>query len=57
MAQKAGVMPHDLLLAINGTPVGGGAELIKILEALPKGVDIELLVQREGTKVRLFARF
>lgn len=57
VAQKAGVMPLDVLLEINGKPIDSGAGLIQTLEALPQGVDIEVLVQRAGMKVRLIARF
>ncbi len=57
VAQRAGMMEQDVLLEINGTPVAGGANIIGIVEALPKGVDIEVLVYRSGQRTRLIARF
>lgn len=57
LAQKAGVMNGDVLLEINGMPVPGGVEIIKLVESLPTGVDVDVLVQRSGQKVRLVARF
>jgi HEAT repeat protein len=57
VAQKAGVMVRDVLLEISGTPVPAGADITRMVEALPKGVDFEVLVWRFGQKIRLIARF
>lgn len=54
--QEAGVKEGDLLLEINGTPIPSGRELYKILETVPRGVDVDVVVYRFGETVKLKAR-
>jgi len=48
-AEKAGIQPGDVLLAINGKPVQSLETVKLVLQAKPKSV--ALLVQRDGDKI------
>lgn len=57
VAQKAGLRERDVLLQINGMSVPVGTEMPTMVESLPKGVDIEVVVSRSGETQRLYVRF
>ncbi len=57
VADKAGMREGDAVLEINGTPIASGQILIKTLDALPRGVDIDVVVSRAGETLSLKARF
>jgi len=46
-AEKAGLKPGDRILAVNGSPVVEGDELIKTLRNFREGQSVKLRVQRE----------
>lgn len=48
-AQRAGIEPGDVLLAINGKPVQSVEQVKNVLQGKPKSV--ALLVQRDGDKI------
>jgi serine protease Do len=48
-AEKAGIQPGDVLLAINGRPVQSVEQVKLVLQGKPKSV--ALLVQRDGDKI------
>ena len=53
-AERAGVMPGDLLLAIDGEPVSTVAQATSAANG--SGTSVALLVQRAGRKVFLPVR-
>jgi hypothetical protein len=56
-AEKAGVLEGDIVLEINGTPVPSPSDLPRIVESVPRGVDVDVVVYRFGGSVTLKARF
>ncbi len=48
-AERAGIQPGDVLLAINGRPVDSVDQVKQVLQSKPKNV--ALLVQRDGNKI------
>jgi len=48
-AERAGIQPGDVLLAINGKPVTSLEQVKGVLQGKPKSV--ALLVQRDGDKI------
>jgi S1-C subfamily serine protease len=57
VAVRAGIKEADVLLEINGKPITTGPQLIEVLDALPRDVDVDVLVSRNGQTLRLTARF
>lgn len=57
VGQRAGMRVGDAVLAINGSPVTSPVEAIKVLDTLPRGVDIDILIERAGETLNLKARF
>lgn len=47
-AERAGVQPGDVLLAIDGTPVNGPGTLRSLLDAGPVGRQVEIQLARDG---------
>jgi S1-C subfamily serine protease len=52
-AQRAGVRDGDILIALNGKPIGGIDALHRFLADLPAGVPMELVVLRGVERVSL----
>jgi len=55
-AEKAGLKPRDIVLAVNGKPVRGSADLRNRMGLVPIGEDVELRVQRGGKPLNLRLR-
>ncbi len=55
-AEKAGLKPRDIVLAINGKPVRGSADLRNRMGLIPVGEQVELRVQRGGRPLDLRLR-
>ncbi len=55
--QRAGMKLGDAVLEINGSPVSSPAEAIRVMDTLPRDVDIDILIERSGEKLSLKARF
>ena len=55
-ASKAGLMPGDRVLAVNGRPVESYLQLLRRLAILAPGSDCKLTVQRPGGNVELTVR-
>lgn len=55
-AAQAGIRPDDVVIALNGRPVRGAAELRARLGVMPAGETIELRVQRGGAVQAIKAR-
>ena len=47
-AERAGVRAGDRLLALNGTPVGSGADLRQMVDTLPNGSALAFRIERDG---------
>jgi serine protease Do len=47
-AEKAGLKPGDIIVAVNGKPVHDGTELVNIVTATPIGTALDLAVLRNG---------
>jgi S1-C subfamily serine protease len=56
-ADRAGMKEGDVLLEIGGRVITSGPQLIEVLDSLPKNVDIDVLISRNGQTMRLTARF
>lgn len=57
VGQKAGLLEGDVLLEINGTSIPSIFATGRIVESVPRGVDVDVLVYRFGKTVTLKARF
>jgi membrane-associated protease RseP (regulator of RpoE activity) len=57
LAERAGMKEADVLLQIDGKPITSGPQLIEVLDALPRDVDLDVLISRNGQRMRLTARF
>ncbi|HTQ36909.1 MAG TPA: HEAT repeat domain-containing protein [Steroidobacteraceae bacterium] len=57
VAEEAGLMEGDVLLEINNAGFSSAAEMITVLDAVPRGVDVDVVVYRSGEKLTLKARF
>ncbi|HUF87765.1 MAG TPA: RIP metalloprotease RseP [Thermohalobaculum sp.] len=53
-AARAGLMPGDVILTIDGTPIGSYRDLQVVLADKPAGAPVELTVERDGRQ-RTFA--
>lgn len=53
-AEAAGFVPGDLVVSINGSPIGSFADMQRIVSVNP-GVPLEFVVERDGTEIRLTA--
>lgn len=51
-AHRAGLLPGDVVTAVNGGPVGGPAELIRTIKASRPGDRMNLAVVRNGMPLR-----
>jgi hypothetical protein len=56
-ADRAGIKEGDILLEIGGKAITSGTQLIEVLDTLPRDVDIDVLISRNGQAMRLTARF
>ncbi|MDT8398095.1 MAG: RIP metalloprotease RseP [Pseudomonadales bacterium] len=54
-AESAGLLPGDLVLAVNGDKLGGWLEWIDIVRANPES-DLQLVVERGGERINLELR-
>jgi serine protease Do len=52
-ADKAGVKPDDIILAINGKPIKNGDELVARVADMPVGSEATVTVDRDGKKMDL----
>jgi serine protease Do len=49
-AEKAGLKPEDIIVAINGKPIRNGSELIERVTSTPVGSSLTLTVLRDGKR-------
>lgn len=54
-ADKAGIKPGDILVAVNGKPVGGSNAMLELIAALKPGQDARVRVVRERGEKELVA--
>ncbi|HZH27705.1 MAG TPA: trypsin-like peptidase domain-containing protein [Azospirillaceae bacterium] len=54
-AQRAGVRPGDVVVAVNGTPIRGGTQLRNRIGVVRAGETVELTLDRKGRAVTLRA--
>jgi len=47
-AAKAGLMEHDVIVSLNGTPVEGAAQLRRMIKETPSGRVVTLGISRDG---------
>ena len=52
-AQKAGVQPGDILLTLSGQKIDSPERLKEVVEGLPTGVSVPMLIQRNGAPLFL----
>jgi serine protease Do len=52
-AEKAGVKPEDIIVAMNGKPVKNGEDLVSRVADTPVGTQVTLTVDRKGKKIDL----
>lgn len=50
-AEKAGIKPEDIIVALNGKPVKDGDDLVARVSDMPVGTDATLTVDRQGKKM------
>jgi serine protease Do len=55
-ASKAGISKGDVILSINNEPVTSAEQFQKLVDALPAGKSVAVLVQREGNPTFLAIR-
>jgi serine protease Do/serine protease DegQ len=55
-AERAGLRPRDVVVAVNGRPIRSSAELRNRVGLVPVGEELELHILREGRPVRIRAR-
>lgn len=55
--ERAGMKEGDVLLEIGGRPITSGTQLLEVLDAVPRDVDVDVLISRNGQSMRLTARF
>jgi len=49
-AEKAGVKPEDIILAVDGKPVKSGDDLVSRVAETPVGTEVTITVDRDGEK-------
>lgn len=54
-AERAGLLPDDILLAINGDTLENGDEAYDIIAETKPGTELELMVNRDGTLLTMAA--
>lgn len=52
-ASVAGILPGDLILGIDKTPVGAPGDVVDKLRAYPSGTVVTIVVQRAGRWIAL----
>jgi len=52
-AQKAGLLPNDILIAFNGAPIQRGRDLVAQVAAAPIGSEVKLTVLRAGREMTI----
>jgi len=52
-ADRAGIRPGDILLAVGGKPVTDSSSLLNLIAALPPGKVVQLRLMREQTEMQL----
>jgi serine protease Do len=52
-AQKAGVLPGDIILAVDGRDIQDTPELLRVVASVPVGKKIALVVLRDGREKRI----
>ena len=57
VAERAGVKEADVVLEIGGKPISSGTQMIGVLDGLPRDVDVDVVVSRNGQIMKLTARF
>lgn len=55
--ERAGMKEGDIVLEIGGKAITSGPQLLEVLDGVPRDVDVEVLVFRNGETMRLVARF
>ena len=50
-AEKAGLKPEDILIALNGKPIKDGDDLVGRVSDMPSGTEISITLDREGEKL------
>ncbi|MDX1979932.1 MAG: Do family serine endopeptidase [Bryobacteraceae bacterium] len=50
-AEKAGIKPEDILIALNGKPIKDGDDLVNRVSEMPIGTDAAITVDRGGKKM------
>lgn len=55
-ADRAGIHPGDVLVAVNGTPVKDSVSLLNLIAALPPGKIAQLRLLREQTEMQALAK-
>ncbi|HVM81707.1 MAG TPA: RIP metalloprotease RseP [Stellaceae bacterium] len=53
-AERAGIQPHDVILAVNGTPIERFEDLVHVM-ALNSGTPVEVLLRRDGRELTVAA--
>lgn len=57
LAERAGLKPGDLILAVAGQPAKGFATLRAAVQAMPAGAILPLSIRRDGAEIELLVRF
>ena len=52
-AARAGILPGDIIVAVNGTAIDFQRPLVNLLQALPPDAPLELSILRDGDAVTL----
>jgi serine protease DegQ len=52
-ADRAGIRPGDVLIAVNDKPVTDSASLLNLIAALPPGKQVPLRLVRESSEMQL----
>ena len=55
-AHRGGVEPGDIVVSVDGHPIGTAAQLRNALAASKVGTDLRFVVRREGRRVELTVR-
>jgi regulator of sigma E protease len=53
-AERAGIQPHDVILAVNGTPIERFEDLVHVM-ALNSGTPVEVRLRRDGRELTVAA--